>query len=86
MTCIKAAANLSGFVRNLDAFEEIYWLYNRSLSHAFAFAMEVEGSTTVADWRAALDALQQSRPFFSAGIEPNPPAGCRSSSRHSDFL
>ena len=71
MTRIKAAANLSGFVRNLGAFEEIYWLYNQSGSQAFAFAMEVEGTTTVTDWRAALDAVQQSRPFFSVRIEPN---------------
>ena len=71
MTSIKAAANLLGFVRNLGAFEEICWPYNQSGSQAFAFAMGVEGSTTVTDWRAALDAVQQSRPFFSVRIEPN---------------
>ena len=71
MTRIKAAANLSGFVRNLGAFEEIYWPFNQSGSQAFAFAMEVEGSTTAADWRPALDALQQSQPLSSVRIEPN---------------
>jgi hypothetical protein len=71
MTRIETAANLPGFVRNLGAFEEIYWLYNQLGTHGFAYAMEVDGSTTVADWRSALDAIQRSNPFFSVNIEPN---------------
>jgi len=34
MTRVEAAANLSGFVRNLGAFEEIRWPYNQSGSRA----------------------------------------------------
>src|SRR4030081_3723965 len=66
-----ATASVPGFVRNLGAFEEIYWLYNQLGAHGFAYAMEVDGPTIVADWRSALDAVQRSQPFFSVRIEPN---------------
>jgi hypothetical protein len=66
-----ATASVSGFVRNLGAFEEIYWLYNQLGAHGFAYAMEVDGPTMVADWRSALDVLQRSQPFFSVRIEQN---------------
>ena len=66
-----ATASVPGFVRNLGAFEEIYWLYNQLGAHGFAYAMEVDGPTIVAEWRSALDAIQRSHPFFSVCIEPN---------------
>src|SRR3982074_1163801 len=66
-----ATASVPGFVRNLGAFEEIYWLYNQLGAHGFAYAMEVGGPTIVADWQSALDAIQRSHPFFSVCIEPN---------------
>jgi hypothetical protein len=66
-----ATATVPGFVRNLGAFEEIYWLYNQLGAHGFAYAMEVDGPTIVDDWRSALDVLQRSQPFFSVSIEPN---------------
>jgi len=66
-----APASVPGFVRNLGAFEEIYWLYNQLGAHGFAYAMEVDGPTIVADWRSALDAVQRSQPFFSVRIEQN---------------
>ena len=66
-----ATASVPGFVRNLGAFEEIYWLHNQAGAHGFAYAMEVDGPTVVADWRSALDAIQRSHPFFSVCIEPN---------------
>src|SRR3979490_3432058 len=66
-----ARASVPGFVRNLGAFEEIYWLYNQLGAHGFAYAMEVDGPTMVADWRSALDVLQRSQPFFSVRIEQN---------------
>jgi hypothetical protein len=66
-----ATASVPGFVRNRGAFEEIYWLYNQLGAHGFAYAMEVDGPTIVADWRSALDAIQRSHPFFSVCIEPN---------------
>jgi hypothetical protein len=66
-----ATASAPGFVRNLGAFEEIYWLYNQLGAHGFAYAMEVDWPTIVADRRSALDAIQRSHPFFSVCIEPN---------------
>ena len=47
-----------GFVRSLGAFEHLHWLFSQSGPRAFALAMEVMGTTTVKEWRAALDALQ----------------------------
>src|ERR1700716_1898128 len=71
-----ATASISGFVRNLGAFEEIYWLYNQLGAHGFAYAMEVDGPTMVADWRSALDVLQQTHHFYAS----NQTTGtCRSS-------
>jgi hypothetical protein len=35
----------------------------------FAIAAHIEGQTTIAAWRTALDALQERHPFFSVGIE-----------------
>ena len=58
MKRIEAGANRPGFVRNLGAFEEIYWLYNQLGAHGFAYAMEVEGLRGVGSqqtkfrWRA----------------------------------
>jgi hypothetical protein len=58
-----------GFVRYLGAFEHLYWLFNQTGPRAFAHAIEVTGTTTVEQWRAALKALQQSQPFFSVQID-----------------
>jgi hypothetical protein len=63
--------NPPGLVRYLGAFEEVYWLYNQLGAHGFAYAMEVDGATTVLGWRNALAKLQRSQPFFSVCIEPN---------------
>src|SRR5882757_2873249 len=57
------------FVRYLGGFEHLHWLFSQSGPRAFALAMEVTGTTTVKQWRAALDALQQSQPFFSVLID-----------------
>jgi Condensation domain len=57
------------FVRHLGAFEHLHWLFSQSGPRAFAHAMEVTGTTTVKQWRAALDALQLSQPFFSVLID-----------------
>jgi hypothetical protein len=58
-----------GFVRYLGGFEHLHWLFSQSGPRAFALAMEVTGTTTVKQWRAALDALQLSQPFFSVLID-----------------
>jgi hypothetical protein len=57
------------FVRYLGGFEHLHWLFSQSGPRAFALAMEVTGTTTVKQWRAALDALQLSQPFFSVLID-----------------
>lgn len=61
-----------GFVRSLGPFEELYWLYSQRSPRGFAYAMEVEGTTSVSAWRQALAAFQQSQPLFNVAIEPNP--------------
>ena len=66
------SANPIGFIRSLGAFEEIYWLFTQTGPKGFAYAAEIEGRTTVDAWRKAIDQLQQSQPFFSVCIEPNP--------------
>jgi hypothetical protein len=57
------------FVRYLGAFEHLHWLFSQSGPRAFANAIEVTGTTTVEQWRTALDALQRSQPFFSVRID-----------------
>jgi hypothetical protein len=42
------------FVRYLEAFEHLPWLFSQSGPRAFAHAIEVMGTTTVAQWRTAL--------------------------------
>src|SRR5262250_3543076 len=58
-----------GFVRYLGSFEHLHWLFSQTGPRAFANAIEVTGTTTVEQWRAALNALQQSQPFFSVQID-----------------
>lgn len=70
----------TGFVRSLGALEEIYWLFTQTGPKGFAYAAEIEGPTTVDAWRKAIDQIQQSQPFFSVCIEPNP--GSRPYFRH----
>src|SRR5215468_9697899 len=57
------------FVRYLGTFEHLHWLFSQTGPRAFANAIEVTGTTTVKQWRAALNALQQSQPFFSVQID-----------------
>jgi hypothetical protein len=56
-------------VSYLRGFEHLHWLFSQSGSRAFAHAIDVVGTTTVDQWRTALDALQLSPPFFSVRIE-----------------
>jgi hypothetical protein len=65
-------SNPSGFIRSLGAVEEIYWLSSQTGPRGFAYAAEIEGHTTVDAWRKAIDQVQQSQPFFTVCIEPNP--------------
>ena len=64
----RAFQTRDGFVRYLGSFEHLHWLVSQTGPRAFAHAIEVTGATTVEQWRSALDALQQSQPFFSVQI------------------
>jgi hypothetical protein len=65
----KALPLTNDFVRYLGAFEHLHWLFSQSGPRAFAHAIEVTGTTTVDQWRTALDTLQLSQPFFSVRID-----------------
>jgi NRPS condensation-like uncharacterized protein len=69
MAMINTAGRGQEFVRSLGAFEEIYWRFSQSGPRGFAYAMEVDGRTSINSWREALDALQQSQPLFSVSID-----------------
>lgn len=66
------SSDSTDFIRPLGAFEEIYQLYTQTGPRGFAYAAEIVGPTTIDAWRKAIDQIQQSQPFFSACIEPNP--------------
>ncbi|MFY9983916.1 MAG: hypothetical protein WAK31_04115, partial [Chthoniobacterales bacterium] len=53
----------SPFLRPLGALEELFWLLDQHRSFQFAMAAEVDGATTVSDWRRALDLVQQRHPL-----------------------
>jgi hypothetical protein len=58
-------------IRPLGAGEELMWLLDLSSRIHFALAAEVEGRTTVEEWRVALDALQRRHPLLSVCIDSN---------------
>jgi hypothetical protein len=61
----------SPIIRPLGAFEEIMWLLDQHRPLHFLLAAEVEGTTRIVDWRAALDRLQVRHPFLSVSIHKN---------------
>lgn len=61
----------SPFLRPLGALEELFWLLDQHRPFHFAMAAEVDGATTVSDWRRALDLVQQRHPLLSVRIERN---------------
>lgn len=58
-------------MRPLGAFEEFLWLFDQTNPVHFALTAQVEGHTTISEWRRALDSLQKRHPFFSVYIEKN---------------
>jgi hypothetical protein len=56
-------------VRPLGAVEEFFWLFDHSSPKHFCLIAEIDGRTTVSDWRVALDALQQRHPMLSVSID-----------------
>jgi hypothetical protein len=55
--------------RPLGGLEQFLSLADQHRSVHFAMATHIEGQTTIAAWRTALDTLQERHPFFSVGIE-----------------
>lgn len=49
-------------VRPLGVIEEFLWLFDFSSPKQFSVIAEVEGETTVQEWRAALDKVQIRHP------------------------
>ena len=58
--------------RELDAFEEFFWLIEQSAPVFHAVVAEVNGATTMEQWKGALDAIQIRYPLVSASIRKNP--------------
>ena len=58
--------------RELDAFEEFFWLIEQSAPVFHAVVAEVNGATTMERWKDALDAIQIRYPFLSASIRKRP--------------
>lgn len=59
-------------LRELDAFEEFFWLVEQSVNVSHAVVIEVSGSTTIDQWKSALDAMQIRYPLLSASIRKVP--------------
>ena len=55
-------------LRDLDAFEEFFWLLEQSVNVSHAVLVEVKGATTIGQWRTALNAIQLRYPLLSASI------------------
>src|SRR5258705_620889 len=59
-------------LRDLDAFEEFCWLVEQSVNVSHAVVVEVTGTTTIAQWQDALEAVQIRYPLLSASIRKIP--------------
>jgi hypothetical protein len=55
-------------LRDLDAFEELFWLLEQSVNVSHAVVVEVNGATTIGQWKGAMDAIQVRYPLLSASI------------------
>jgi hypothetical protein len=59
-------------LRDLDTFEEFFWLLEQSAPLFHAVIAEVNGATTIQQWKNALDAMQIRYPLLSASIRKVP--------------
>jgi len=59
-------------LRDLDAFEEFFWLVEQSVTVFHAVVVEVNGATTIEQWMGALNAIQIRYPLLSASIRKVP--------------
>jgi hypothetical protein len=64
-----SSSNPEDIVRPLGPFEEILWLLDQCASKHFAMAAEIEGTTMIEGWQAALDAVQKRHPSLSVCIK-----------------
>jgi hypothetical protein len=55
-------------LRDLDAYEEVFWLFEQSVNMSHAVVVEVNGATTFGQWKDAMDAIQVRYPLLSASI------------------
>src|SRR5260370_2349822 len=55
-------------LRDLDAFEEFFWLVEQNVNVSHAVVVEVKGTTTIGQWQDALEAVQIRYPLLSASI------------------
>ena len=74
VTDIEAASasnrdSAESYDRPLGSFEHLLWLLDQASPRHFSLAAQIEGPTTVGDWRVALDRVQRRHPFFSVCIE-----------------
>src|ERR1700730_12712188 len=59
-------------LRDLDAFEEFFWLIEQSVPVFHVAVAEVMGATTIDQWKEALNAVQMRYPLLSASIRKVP--------------
>jgi hypothetical protein len=59
----------ASLIRRLSWTERLFWLLDQNSPRHFVMAAQVDGHTSVDQWRAALDAVQRRHPLLSAGIE-----------------
>jgi hypothetical protein len=45
-------------LRDLDAFEELFWLLEQNVTVFHTVVAEVNGATTIGQWNDAIDAIQ----------------------------
>jgi hypothetical protein len=64
-------------LRDLDAFAEFFWLVEQSVNTSHAVIVEVRGSTTIDQWKDALNAIQIRYPLLSTSIHMTVVAGLR---------
>jgi hypothetical protein len=55
-------------LRDLDAYEEVFWLFEQSVNMSHAIVVDVNGATTIGQWKDAMDAIQVRYPLLSASI------------------
>ncbi|MEI9980170.1 MAG: hypothetical protein WDN23_14435 [Edaphobacter sp.] len=55
-------------LRDLDAFEEFFWLIEQNVNVSHAVVVEVKGRATISQWLDAMDAVRVRYPLLSASI------------------